>query len=134
MSRMPAGRPSGVGFLATGAVLAGLGVAAGSLGAHVLKDGFSARDSEIWDTAANYQMYHALSLVVVARLLSRHPIRLFTAACGLFTLGILLFSGSLYGLAITGAKSFGLMTPLGGIFLLGGWGCLAVGIVRSNRS
>jgi uncharacterized membrane protein YgdD (TMEM256/DUF423 family) len=134
MTRPPITRLEGVLLLAAGAVLAGLGVAAGSLGTHLLKDGFTAYDNDIWRTAANYQMYHALALVVTTRILARHPTRLFRAACGLFILGIALFSGSLYAIALSGEKSFGILTPFGGVAFLGAWGCLAVGIFRSDRA
>ena len=87
----------------------------------------------MWRTAASYQMYHALALIVAARLLARHPIRLFRAACGLFILGIVLFSGSLYAVALTGEPALGIITPFGGLAFLAGWGCLAVGIFRSDR-
>lgn len=133
MSRPPLKRMEGDLLVAAGAVLAGLGVTAGSLGTHLLKDGFTAYDNDIWRTAANYQMYHALALVVTARVLARHPTRFFRAACGLFILGIALFSGSLYAIALTGEKGFGILTPLGGIAFLAAWGCLAVGIFRSDR-
>ncbi len=127
------GRPEGQYVLATGAVLAGLGVAAGALGAHLLRDRLVAAELDLWRTAANYQMYHALALIVAARLLTRHPTRLFRFCCGLFIMGIVLFSGSLYLLALTGKSTFGAITPMGGAAFLGGWACLAVGIVRASR-
>lgn len=133
MSRPPVQRLEGDLLLAAGAVLAGLGVAAGALGSHLLKDGFTAYENDIWRTASNYQMYHALALVVVARLLTRHPTRLFRASCGLFILGIALFSGSLYAVALTGERGFGFLTPFGGLAFLGAWGCLTVGIFRTDR-
>lgn len=120
--------------LATGAVLAGLGVAAGAFGAHLLKDTLTPADLEIWRSAASYQMYHALALLVVGRLLTRHPSRLLRGSCWLFILGILLFSGSLYLLAISGRPEIGAVTPFGGVAFLGGWVCLAVGVARTGRS
>ncbi|HEU5220293.1 MAG TPA: DUF423 domain-containing protein [Gemmatimonadales bacterium] len=125
-------QPGGEFLIAAGALLAGLGVAAGAFGAHYLKGSLNSDQLDIWHTAANYQMYHALALIVAARLLSRHPTRLLRAACGLFLAGILLFSGSLYLLALTDASILGVITPLGGLAFLAAWGCLAVGIVRDT--
>ena len=126
-------RSGGEYVLATGAVLAGLGVAAGAFGAHLLKGQLDGGELEIWRTAASYQMYHALALIVAARLLARYPSRLFRVTCGLFIAGIVIFSGSLYLLALTDESAFGMITPLGGAAFLAGWGCLAVGIVRTGR-
>jgi uncharacterized membrane protein YgdD (TMEM256/DUF423 family) len=125
-------RSGGEYVLATGAVLAGLGVAAGAFGAHALKTRLGADELEIWKTAATYQMYHALALVVAARLLGRYPVLLFRVACGLFIAGIAFFSGSLYLLALTGRAGLGAITPVGGAAFLAAWGCMAVGIVRSR--
>jgi uncharacterized membrane protein YgdD (TMEM256/DUF423 family) len=128
------GKTGGEQLLAAGAVLAGLGVAAGAFGAHLLKGRLGPENLDVWRTAASYQMYHALALIVVARLLTRHPTRLFRFTCGLFLTGIVLFSGSLYLLALTSQSAVGMITPLGGAAFLGGWGCLAVGIVQTGRS
>ena len=132
MSR-PIERFEGDVLLAAGAVLAGLGVALGALGGHLLKDSFTPAEIELWRTAASYHMYHALGLIVVARLLSRHPSKFFRATCGLFILGIVLFSGSLYGIALTGEAGLGVIAPIGGLAFLAGWTCLAIGIVRDDR-
>ncbi len=134
MSRAPVRRLEGDLLLATGAILAGAGVAAGALGAHLLQQQLSPHEIDLWRTAANYQMYHALAIIIVARILSRHPTRLFRISCGCFIVGIMLFSGSLYGAALTGADVLGVITPLGGIAFLGGWVCLAAGIFRSDRT
>ncbi len=127
-------RSGGEPILVTAAVLAGLGVAAGALGAHLLKGRLGPDELDIWKTAANYQMYHALALIVAARLYARHPTRLLRFTCGLFIAGIVLFSGSLYLLALSGESALGLITPLGGAAFLAGWACMAVGIARSNQS
>jgi uncharacterized membrane protein YgdD (TMEM256/DUF423 family) len=132
MSRSPIKRKEGDLFFATGAVLAGLGVIAGAFGTHLLSQSLSDTEKEVWRTATNYQLYHALAVIVVARLLAHHPTRFFRAACGCFVLGILLFSGSLYAIALSGQPSMGLITPLGGIAFLAGWISLAVGIFRTD--
>jgi uncharacterized membrane protein YgdD (TMEM256/DUF423 family) len=132
MSRSPIKRKEGDLFFATGAILAGLGVAFGAFGTHLLSQSFTDTEKEVWRTATNYQLYHALAVIVVARLLSHHPTRFFRAACGCFVLGILLFSGSLYAIALSGQASVGLITPLGGIAFLAGWIFLAIGIFRTD--
>lgn len=127
-------RAEGQRILVTGAILAGLGVAAGALGAHLLRERLTEAEQDIWRTAASYQMYHALALIVVGRLLARQPSRLLRATCVLFVAGILFFSGGLYLLALSGEPAFGSMTPIGGAAFLAAWGCLVVGVVRAGRS
>jgi len=116
--------------LVTGALFAGLAVAAGAFGAHWLRDRLGPAELASWETGARYQMYHALALLLTARLLSRRRNRLLTTACWLFCGGIVLFSGSLYVLALTGQRWAGAITPLGGVALLAGWACFAAGNLR----
>lgn len=115
-------------FLATAAVFGGLSVAGGAFASHALKDRLSDRSLEIFDTAARYQMYHALALLLVALLLSRaEQSQTFFAVSGwAFIVGTIIFSGSLYALSLTNIKWLGVITPLGGVALIIGWGCLAV--------
>ncbi len=118
-------------FITVGSVLAGLAVAGGSFASHALKDRLSERALDIFETGIKYQMYHALGIILVALLLSRLetlPNTLISAAYA-FMIGIILFSGSLYGLSLSGIKILGAITPLGGVAFLIGWGCLAVGAV-----
>jgi uncharacterized membrane protein YgdD (TMEM256/DUF423 family) len=82
-----------------------------------------------FETAVRYQMYHALAIVMVALMLGRFDGWMFRAAGWAFTLGIVLFSGSLYLLALTGVTSLGAITPIGGLAFLIGWGLLAVAAV-----
>ncbi len=121
------GRGPGAGFFAAGAALAGLAVAAGAFGAHAIQDSITQAELATFDTGARYHMYHALALLVVGRLLSRRPNALLRASAWLLIAGIFLFSGSLYGLALTGEKALAYVTPVGGAAFLIGWGCLAVG-------
>jgi uncharacterized membrane protein YgdD (TMEM256/DUF423 family) len=116
--------------LVTGALLAGLAVASGAFGAHALRQRMTPADQAVWETAARYQMYHALALLLTARLLARRTSLLLPAAGWLFSAGIVLFSGSLYVLALTGQRWIGMLTPLGGVALLAGWACLAAGSLR----
>lgn len=127
-------RVEGEMILATGAILAGLGVAAGAFGAHLLRERLSEVGLTSWHTATSYQMYHALALIVTARMLTRHPSRLLRYACWLFIAGTVVFSGSLYLVALDTVPAVGVLTPLGGLGLLAAWACLAVAMVRSGRT
>jgi uncharacterized membrane protein YgdD (TMEM256/DUF423 family) len=112
-------------FLAAGAISAGLAVAAGAFGAHALKARLSTDHLAIWQTGAQYQLAHALALLAVAWLVGRAPGPAATAAGWLFLAGTVLFSGSLYALALSGVRALGAVTPLGGLAFLGGWAALA---------
>ena len=115
-------------FLGFAAILAGLSVAAGAFASHALKEKLTERALEIFDTGAKYQMYHSLALLLVAVLLSRAEASQTSliAAGFAFIVGIGIFSGSLYGLSLSGIKWLGAITPLGGVAFLVGWGCLAI--------
>ena len=107
------------------AVLAGLSVAAGAFGAHSLKGIISADMLVVFETAVRYQMYHALALLIVSGMPSDFPERGLRAAGWCFVAGIILFSGSLYVVALTSIRWMGAITPLGGIAFLAGWVTLA---------
>lgn len=115
-------------FLAIAPILAGIAVAAGAFAAHALKSKLSESALEIFETGARYQMYHALGLLLIGILLLIAPSgqAWMTTAGFAFLAGIVLFSGSLYGLSLTGMKWLGPITPLGGIAFMLGWGCLAI--------
>jgi uncharacterized membrane protein YgdD (TMEM256/DUF423 family) len=113
-------------FLGLGAISGFLAVAAGAFGAHALRDRLSAEHLAVFETAARYQMYHALALLAVALLLPLRPLGTLQWAGWLFVVGTALFSGSLYALALTGTRWLGAITPLGGIAFLAGWICLAL--------
>ena len=117
-------------FALLGALCAFLAVAAGAFGAHALRDTLSQESLAIFETAARYQMYHALALLAAAWVASRWPGSAAQAAGWLFAAGILVFSGSLYVLALTSAQWLGAVTPLGGVALLAGWLALAWAVVR----
>lgn len=112
-------------WFATGAVLAGLAVAAGAFGAHGLRGRLAPDDLATFETAARYQMYHALALLAVAVLAARGAPRAALAGWA-FLGGIVLFSGSLYLLTLCDLRWMGAVTPLGGAAFLAGWGLLAV--------
>ena len=114
-------------FLLIGSLAGFLGVAAGAFGAHGLRSRLTADMLAVFETAVRYQMYHVLALILTAVLMGRvGDARLLTIAGWSFTTGIVLFSGSLYALALTGTSVFGAITPLGGVAFLVGWACLAL--------
>lgn len=102
------------------------GVALGAFAAHGLKNRLSSEYLAVFQTGTHYQLIHALALFGVALLTLHTPGRLVQAAGGLFALGILLFSGSLYLLSLTGISKLGMITPFGGLAFLAGWACLGV--------
>jgi uncharacterized membrane protein YgdD (TMEM256/DUF423 family) len=118
-------------FAFFGALLAGIGVGLGAFGAHALQSRVAAELLPVWETAVRYHMYHALALLAVG-LAAPHlgSPALTTAAGWLFVGGIMLFSGSLYLLTVTGTRMLGMVTPMGGLALLAGWACLAAALLR----
>lgn len=117
-------------WLAAGAVLGFLAVAAGAFGAHALEGRIVPERLETWDLAARYQAIHALALLAVAVAGAQWP-RFPTLVTGtLFVVGVLIFSGTLYALALGGPRWLGAVTPLGGLSLLAGWLSLAWGALR----
>ena len=117
-------------FFGLGAASAAIAVAAGAFGAHALRARLAPASLAVFETAARYQMYHALALFAVAWALTRWPGQLPVWAGWLFLAGTVLFSGSLYLLALTGTRWWGAVTPLGGVAFLAGWICLAALAVR----
>jgi uncharacterized membrane protein YgdD (TMEM256/DUF423 family) len=114
-------------------VFGGLSVAAGAFGAHALKAILTPEMLAVFETAARYQMYHALALVAVGLSLQRADQSAFRRGGLAFLAGIALFSGSLYVLAFTGIRWLGALTPLGGVAFLIGWGLLAWGWWRQSQ-
>ena len=104
-----------------GALLAFAAVAAGAFGAHALKARLPADALAVFETAVRYHLVHALALFAVAWATTQWPGRAANVSGWLFIAGIVLFSGSLYLLVLTGQRSFGAITPLGGVSLLAGW-------------
>ena len=135
-----------------GALLAGLAVAAGAFAAHGLEGYFvqkygtqtrtvsgrevlrSEKYLQDFKTGAEYQMYHGLALLAVGLLAARRPSAAANVAGWSFLLGIILFSGSLYALTTTGQSKLGMITPLGGVAFLIGWGALATAAGKSGDS
>ena len=124
-------------FLAVGAVNGFLAVALGAFGAHGLKNapGMDAYRLGVFETGAHYHLAHALALVALAVAMDRLPESarpLARAAGWCFAVGILIFSGSLYALALTGVRALGAITPLGGVGFLLGWALLAAAALRKS--
>jgi len=116
-------------FAVAGACFGATGVALGAFGAHALRGRIPERLLETWETAVLYQLLHALALLLVAVLVRGAPPRGATAlsvAGGGFLAGVVLFSGSLYVLCLTGATWLGPVTPLGGVAFITGWVALAI--------
>ncbi len=107
-------------WIALGALNAAIAVGAGAFAAHGLRDRIDTRSLEVFETAARYHMYHAFA-IVLAGIIATAGARGAQTAGWLFQAGIVLFSGSLYALALTGAKGLGAVTPLGGLALIAGW-------------
>ena len=117
-------------FFVLGAVLGGLAVGFGAFGAHGLRGILDANDLATFEVGVRYQMYHALGLIAVAWAASRWESSAVIWAGWLFVGGIVLFSGSLYFLVLTGPRWLGAVTPLGGTAFLAGWALLAWSAVR----
>lgn len=113
-------------FIFVGALMGFLGVGLGAFGAHGLKTRVSPDMLAVFETGVRYQMYHALALLVVGLLMSRMEGRAMLVAGWSFIAGILIFSGSLYALALTGVTILGAITPIGGLAFLAGWIALAI--------
>jgi uncharacterized membrane protein YgdD (TMEM256/DUF423 family) len=117
-------------FFGLGAASGFVAVAAGAFGAHALRARLSPDLLGVFETAARYQMYHALALMAVAWAVARWPGALPQWAGWLFIVGTVLFSGSLYALALSGVRWLGAITPLGGLAFLAGWICLGLAARR----
>ena len=120
------------GWFATGAVLCGVGVIFGAFGAHGLRDRLSADMLAVFETGVRYHLIHSLALLAVAWASSKWPGFYISAAGWCFLVGIMIFSGSLYILAISGIRWLGAITPIGGLGLIVGWGLLAVGALKAS--
>ena len=117
-------------YFAVGAAFSLLSVLLGAFGAHTLKDKLSKEMLDIFEVAVRYQMYHGIGLIVVAWAFSQWQSNYISAAGWCFIGGILIFSGSLYILSLTGLRWFGAITPIGGIAFIAGWGCLIIAAFR----
>jgi uncharacterized membrane protein YgdD (TMEM256/DUF423 family) len=117
-------------FAVLGALSGLVGVAAGAFGAHALRARLAPDLLAVFHTGAQYQMYHALALLAAGWACARWPGGAAEGAGWCFLAGTLLFSGSLYALALSGVRALGAVTPIGGVAFLAGWACLAWAALR----
>ena len=120
------------GWFAAGALAAATGVALGAFGAHGLKSRVTPDLLVIFETGVRYQMYHALALLAVGWAAARWPTPWITASGWLFIAGIVIFSGSLYVMTLTGVRWLGAVTPIGGLAFIAGWLTLATAAIRGS--
>lgn len=118
-------------WLCLGAVYGFLAVALGAFGAHALKARLTPELLAVWRTAVEYHFYHALALLAVGLLARQLQAGALNVAGLCFAFGVILFSGSLYALALSGIRVLGAVTPLGGLLFLAGWACLLFVVWKS---
>jgi len=119
-------------FITVGAILAFLAVACGAFGAHALKDVLTPHMLTVYHTAADYQMWHAIGLILIGLLLQQRPSKALRKAGWLMLTGTVIFSGSLYALSLSGIKILGAITPVGGALLLAAWLVFAYASTQSE--
>lgn len=108
-----------------------LSVAIGAFGAHKLKNYLAEiQRADVFETAVRYQFFHTLALLLIGVLMFSHTNKWMHWASISFVIGILIFSGSLYILCLTNVGKWGAVTPIGGVFLIAGWVCLAIGLAK----
>jgi len=118
-------------WIIIGSVLAALAVSIGAFGAHGLKSKVSSEDLVIFETGVRYQMYHSLGLILIGILGFHYPLNIIQLPAILFLIGIIIFSGTLYLIPLTGLRWFGAITPIGGTALIAGWIVLVYNIIKS---
>lgn len=118
-------------FIRIGSLLAFLGVTLGAFGAHALRDRLSPAMLQVWNTAVLYHLLHAVALFALG-LYAKNARADVKVGGSLLTAGVLVFSGSLYALALTGIKPLGAITPVGGVLFLAGWLWLAIKSVQNK--
>ena len=118
-------------WFAAGAVMCGLGVLLGAFGAHGLRGRVTPEMLAVFETGVRYHLVHGLALLAVARATTRWPNTWISASGWLFVAGIVVFSGSLYLLSITGVRWLGAITPIGGLCFVAGWLILALSAMRA---
>lgn len=118
-------------WISLGAAFAGLGVVLGAFGAHALREKFTPEAMNIFEIGVRYQMYHAFGVIFCGMVATRIDSGLIRGAAGCFSVGILVFSGSLYGLAFSGIRWLGAVTPVGGVLFIVGWVLLAISVQQT---
>lgn len=121
-------------ILISGSILGALSVMIGAFGAHALKQLLETSGRlETFETAVKYQIYHALALLLLGVLMFHWKHAYLNYAGYSFLIGVVIFSGSLYALCLSGITKFGMITPIGGLFLIAGWVFLLMGILKSSN-
>lgn len=118
-------------WLGLAAISGFLAVALGAFGAHALKTRLTPEMLAVWRTGVDYQFYHALALLLLGMLARQTPSGTLDLAGGCFAAGIVLFSGSLYALALSEVRVLGAITPFGGLLFLAGWLLLGYAATRA---
>lgn len=121
-------------LLAIGGILCGLSVVLGAFAAHGLKGSLNEPLLQTFQTGVHYQFFHGLAIILVVILSKQLPHSLWQWSGNLFVLGVVLFSGSLYMLSLTGVKWFGPITPIGGVAFILGWGVFVMASIKSSVS
>lgn len=119
-------------ILISGAIFMALGVLLGAFGAHALKTSLSPEMMQVYKTGVEYQFYHALGLLLIGLIGFQIKSKYLNWSGILIGIGIILFSGSLYVLSITGIKIIGAITPFGGLSFVAGWVFLAIGLLKNE--
>jgi uncharacterized membrane protein YgdD (TMEM256/DUF423 family) len=120
----------GRSLVGAGALLGLLGVAAGAFGAHAIRERVTPERLDNWKTAADYQLWHALATIASGLIAVRWASGAAAAAGWCFVAGVVVFSGSLYALALSDRRKLGAITPIGGVLFLAGWALLMVAAIR----
>lgn len=118
-------------WTALGSFFAALGVGFGAFGAHALKTRLSPEDLAIFEVGVRYQMYHALALLALGFIASKMDSNLIKIAGALYVFGIVVFSGSLYTLVLTGVRTWGAVTPIGGLAFIMAWLLVGIAVIKS---
>lgn len=118
-------------FLSIGAISGALGVILGAFGAHGLKEKLSEKMLANWMTGVEYHFYHTFAILAVGLLAMHIPSRAISSSGWAFLIGILIFSGSLYVMALTGITKLGMITPIGGLAFIIGWVLLSAAVLKS---
>jgi uncharacterized membrane protein YgdD (TMEM256/DUF423 family) len=117
-------------FLSIGSISGALAVMVGAFGAHGLKDKLSAEMLKIYHTGVEYHFYHTFALLAIGLVALHFQSKLLTASGSAMVAGIIVFSGSLYALSISGVRILGAITPIGGLFFIAGWVLLALAVIK----
>lgn len=121
-------------LIAVGCILAGIGVAAGAFGAHMLKTMLEPPMLAAYDTGTRYQMYHAFGMILAGMAARLYGDPRVVTAGWIFAVGMVMFCGSLYGIALAGQKWLGPITPLGGLTFIIGWGLFGWRLWRGREA